>query len=369
MLPPSTDRFFFDTNAWNPVPLPEVSIIYYLRTIVTYSRQNIPEASETTAVVSRIIDLLPYNDVPPPVDIASYPGEFILNKRWPIRKSMLGKQLGFVTVSSEEPSPLAYISGLRGVSTICTIHLSVQGDAIDPGQLAKMSLRVHPLLHAKTYYSTESMPCMPNQRLLADRGLHMYDSLVALEAQSFANFQWTVSKSQMGLLVPEEQRSGENESDGSTYTRRGSSASQSSARSKSPQSAQSVAASGPLDRAIWQTTVRVPIQPTRQLHPSFCSKVSARSYSIALQIQVGGIYARTMHLEVPLQVAYPPPFDSSQSDSTASRRLLEESEMYVSEAGSPLAYDEVRFSCGALCSGNADLRKTPPTYYAATQLG
>ena len=341
------------------MPLPEVSITYYVRAIVTHSQRNIPEAPQTTAVVSRMIGLLPYNDVPPPIDIASYPGEFILNRRSPLRKSMLGKQLGFVTVSSEEPSPLIYMSGLTGASTVCTVHLSVQGDAIDPWQLAKMTLKVRPLLHAKTYYSTESIPCMPNQRLLADRGLHMYDILVAFEAQSFANLQWRVSTSQMRLLVPEEQHAGENESDGSTYIRRGSSASQS----------RDVATSGWQDRAdvIWQTTIRVPIQPAHQLHPSFCSKLSARFYTMALQIQVGGVYARMVHLEVPFQVAYPPPFDAraSQSDSTAPQRLREESEMYISEVALPLSYDDVRLSCITSCSRNTDLRKPPPTYYAA----
>lgn len=55
----------------------------------------------------------------------------------------------------------------------------------------------------------------------------------------------------------------------------------------------------------WQTSIRVPISPSRRLLPSFYSDLIARSYSLFFHVSFGGMYATKLDLETPLQVAYP----------------------------------------------------------------
>lgn len=308
-LPPSTGGLFFYTNTWNTSTVPNIATRYTLRAIVTYSPQEAATGQHITAVIIRPIELLPYNRVPPPVNIQGYPGEFTLEVEQPISKYMLGERLGNITVATEEPSPLIYVPGPSAPSTDCIVNISIQGGMIDPDRLRNMTIEVHPTIHTKTYYSANKMPCMPSRHLLAEHGPYLYESALRLEVQKFRDFQWALSIPGIDSSIPNDQCK---DSAPPTYevndtTRRGSNVSRIGGRLKSPLVSLPWAASHSLAKQemAWQTVVRIPIGPSHRLYPSFCSQLIARSYSINLRICFGGAYVRKMNLEVPLQVAYP----------------------------------------------------------------
>lgn len=317
-LPPSTTGTFFYTNTWNALLQPHVNIQYFIKAIVTYSQRTPTTSSATTtAVVTRPIDLLPYNDVPPPVNIHSYPGEFTETIQRPIRASYIGEQLGSVTAKAGEPPPLTYMAGVKEVSTDCILRISIQGAKIDPRRLGHITVEVYPILHAKTYFSLQQMQCMPSRCSIADDGPQLYETLMRLNIQKFRDFQWSSS-----VPIPRDQAHIEQQTstapavDGTSHGRQPADTSRKCFQSRFTLPWVQMEALPSEQRVTtWQTTVRVPIYPPQRLHPSFCSTLAARSYSIELQIRIyGGLYTGKMRLEVPLQVAYPRPSAARPGD-------------------------------------------------------
>lgn len=336
-LPPSTSSLFFYTNTWNAMAVPNIAILYTLRAIVTYSPQDVATGQNITAVISNPIEVLPYNHAPPPVNIQGYPGEFTLKVEQPIWKSMFGERLGHVTVTTEEPSPLIYVSDPLGASTDCVVNISIQGSMIDPDRLRTMTIEVHPTIHAKTYYSSKRMPCMPSRHLLAEQGPYLYETVLKLEVQKLRDFQWTLSIPEEDSSVPDEQckDSAPPAYEANDNTRRGSDASRISDRLKSPRISWPWAASRSLERQEmnWQAVIRIPIRPSHRLYPGFCSQLIARCYSINLQICFGGAYIRKMDLTVPLQVAYPRISKPTSQPGDDLESPMEEDGVCLSESG------------------------------------
>ena len=321
-LPPSTSGLFLATNTWNAFSPPEISISYFLEAVVMYSQQGNPRSNGSkTAVVSRPIEVLPYNDSPPPVDTPSYPGEFKLSMQLPVRTSFFGKQIGFIVIKGEEPAPLVYLSGIKEASTNCIVQILIHGESIRPQQLGSIAVEIRPTILTRTYYGIQRMECMPNRLMLTNAGPYLHTDLVRLPAQRFRDLQWHFVAQDGVTGVPIEA------CDGVTHSLENVTQSLPKADSTErslhadhplPWSWTSSHASQTRDLA-WQTIVEVPISPTYRLYPSFCSELVARSYSIDLEVCIRGLYTNKMLLEVPLQVAYPHPrnFASQSSDAAA----------------------------------------------------
>ena len=62
--------------------------------------------------------------------------------------------------------------------------------------------------------------------------------------------------------------------------------------------------SGPSALGAWRTSIDIPMELTGSLHPSFCSAVASRQYSIILRVRVNGLSVKDFVLEVPLQVHF-----------------------------------------------------------------
>jgi len=290
-----------------------------------------------TAVVTRVIELLPYNDTPPPVDTPSYPGEFKLSIQQPVRTSYFGKQIGFIAIKGEEPAPLVYLSGITEASTNCIVQILIHGELIGPRQLGSVGIEVRPTIHIKTYYAPQRMQCMPNRQMLTNDGPYLHADLVRLQVQRFRDFQWRFSAHNTAAGIPIDVREDTTDSlpnvDSSQQSPHADPALRWSRISSYPSQTREL---------VWQTNIEVAISPIYRLYPSFCSELIARSYSIDLEICVRGLYTTNMHLEVPLQVAYPHPpnmaaFQSSDDASVKSGDI----DSAISESHVCYMYDHI----------------------------
>lgn len=65
----------------------------------------------------------------PLIDIESFPREFTPCVRRPLWKRFLYGRLGFVTIATKEPQPLAYSSNQALASTDCNFEIAIECDS------------------------------------------------------------------------------------------------------------------------------------------------------------------------------------------------------------------------------------------------
>jgi hypothetical protein len=319
IFPPSFNSRNAYFRSWSPIPIPDVSISYSLQIVLTYTLETPSTANPPmTVVMSKPIEFLPYHEVPPPIDTQSFPSDFTLSVRRPLWKSILYGRLGLVTISTKEPSPLAYSSDQAPVSTKCEFDITIDCDLAAIRRLRYTTVVVQPVICAKTYYSSEELPCMLSQNLSTDHdSLHIYRDFQRLDCQTFQNFQWTFSNLKSAA---DETADYLGESAPPSYDEDAAIRRDSNVSSRSSGVSRHWVDTSSSERQYacrLQTSVCVPITPSRRLQATFSSHLVARAYSVLFNISFGGAYASKMDLEVPLQVAYPRPAMSPlQGDGT-----------------------------------------------------
>ncbi|KAF2665269.1 hypothetical protein BT63DRAFT_378367 [Microthyrium microscopicum] len=199
-----------------------------------------------------------------------------------LRRYYLGPRVGTLNSSLDEPNALVYPTSASTPSTETTLRLSLRA-TLPINRRMQMAIRIKSGIRVKTYYSAKPMHCMPNQSDLSSENLlQLHDDIVRLEEQRHGNLEWTPSLHE-------------------------------------PQS--------------WSTSLKIQINPSQVLLPSFCSVLLARSYSFLAKISVSGIHAKPMEFEMPLQVVYP--FERTTSVHRTNSRTCEGAE-------GNLGRDEVR---------------------------
>jgi hypothetical protein len=307
-LPPSFNRQNSYFDKFDLVPRPEAAVTYFLRAIVTFRKSDgLGVGNPVTAEAKKDIDFLPYTEVQPPTHILSFPGEFITRVERQLRKHLFGRRLGTLTVVTEEPDALVYCSENVNVTTdiVLRIFFDAASSSLHPSP--NFSFTISSLLRAKTYYSANSLSCVPKQTLLTDDGLlRLHDDVLKVGESKYQNLKWT-------SLPPDDQaenwaaRQPDSLShfNGNTSIKTERSASSNEVfRTSSTSSSAENASEGRNENGTWVTSIRIPISSVQRLQPTFCSKLVARFYSIPLRIRINGAYAEKIDCEVPLQVVH-----------------------------------------------------------------
>ena len=152
-LPPSFNPHNALLSSWSPMPIPDISILYFLQVVLTYKPGKAGTAgTPTTSIVTKPIKFLPYIEVPPPIDTDSFPGEFTLSIQRPLWKNILHNRLGLAIISMREPQPLAYSSDVARGSTECELSITIECDLLAFHRLRYVTIRTLPTICAKTYF-------------------------------------------------------------------------------------------------------------------------------------------------------------------------------------------------------------------------
>lgn len=264
-----------------------ISVTYKLQSVVQYRKEQIADSEvlQTVGKIenSRIVDFLPYSEVQPPTHIASFPEEFVLKTTSPIWKYALGGRLGELTISTSEPLPLAYSPYKDHPSTDLTLSITAYAP-LAAQRLRSVSLNVKPAIRAKTFYVSESMPCLPKQVFLyQNQSMRLHDGIIKLEHVDFTQLDWKYNP----RIETDEPPRYEDAVMENALER---TSTNSSLRDNGGDE--------------WRASVRIPIQPPETILPTFCGSLISRSYSLILRVRVAGLHTRKADFEIPLQVVY-----------------------------------------------------------------
>lgn len=278
---------------------PDAAVAYVLHASIEYREA---EALKTVKA-TRQVHFLPYTEVQPPTDTASFPGEFITHVTLPVWKHTLGGHVGTIAMKIREPPPLAYPSAASCNSTNCILSLTVNAHPQTIQRLRTMSLDVKAAIRVKTFYSADSVPCIPKQTLLTARGvLRLHDEVLKLEEQKFQSLEWNYDPKIVDKEGPPAYESLMDQDDHSSV---GSSSKDSSAVAGLwSWLSGSLEATDQNTDGGWHASVHISIAPSQTLLPTFCSKLIARQYSLLLRVAVGGVHVKKADFEVPLQVVH-----------------------------------------------------------------
>jgi hypothetical protein len=167
------------------------------------------------------------------------------------------------------------------------------------------------VLRAKTYYSTNSLSCVPKQTLLIDDGLlRLHNDVLKVGESKYRNPNWAWLPT--GLPTDDQvENGGARQPDslshfsGNISIKAEHSASTNEVfRASFASSSAENTSEGGGEKGTWVTSMPIPISLVQRLQPTFCSNLVARFYSILLRIHINGAYAEEINCEVPLQVVH-----------------------------------------------------------------
>lgn len=254
------------------------------------------------------IAIMPCSDAPPPVDIADFGDDFVVSVSNAFRTSLLGEQY-MMTLSIAEPPSMskaraegAYLTVLRlAVDIHAARHKRPTKDANNKllDRLKRLSFTIEPTVRAKTFYSLQPFPMMPAQNMVDNSGpIRLHDSVTKLSKVELSTSSWHARFVDDVPCYEDAVRSGSFASESSGMELDQASVTQHG----SPLS--TTLSNGPSALGAWRTSIDIPMELTGSLHPSFCSAVASRQYSIVVRVRVSGLSVKDFVLEVPLQVHY-----------------------------------------------------------------
>jgi len=205
----------------------------------------------------REIIIMPPSFPAPPLMISAYPEEYRTSSAQWLKKHYLGKTLSQVRASAEEPSPLDLSTTASRATTIA--HVALEVGSSSESNIAMVDKKnwtvcVKSFLRSRTFYTTKLLESVPNLYDLGKNPLLQLSTGVSDgETREISGLRWySVS-----------------------------------------------AAAG---RPQWRSDLRIPISYFKNLLPTFLNPLSARRYSLVLQIEILGFKHSPVILEVPIQV-------------------------------------------------------------------
>jgi hypothetical protein len=292
-LPPSIElgKVYIDESSGKRFAQPSIS--YHVRALVNFTVEGQDQTRSAEIYIPILI--MPHTEELPPTDTKDFPAEFKLQESMMIRWSSLGRSLGNMTISIQEPRALTYNMASTRASTEVVLNLEIEptstGD-IYPC-LQAMSFTVLSLVRIKTFYSIKAFPRLPSQTLLTvDGGVRLRDDMIKVETQKIPSISWGYTYRMAEHSTIDE-------------------ATQCGRQSLQPASRSNLQP----PQGKWTAKISHPICVNSLLLPTFCSSIVARLYTAILRVKVSGIKKGSFDLEVPLQVVHIPP-DAQSSEAT-----------------------------------------------------
>jgi len=201
------------------------------------------------------IEVLPFVDDQPPTETTDFPDEFILEATSRLASRLLRIFFGRITITMTEPPPLARRLGTADMNTMCEVKVVIRGSQSCIKRLEKLTISVKASIRTKTFLSSTKVSCSPTQsHLPSDKSLHLVNEFCRLKPMKFKALNWTTH--------------------------------------------------GPVE-ITQHSTFLLPIIVSQNLSPTYCGSLSARSYSLLVNMTVHGMHSEGLRLEVPVQVANP----------------------------------------------------------------
>lgn len=235
----------------------QVFVQYLLTASLTHSR------SGKTYRSTREILIMPATPIAPPLQINDFPDEYVPMCQGNLRKHLWKRPIGKVTLSALEPSALNISTRAPKATTVVSVKLlfepSKAGMSVAPYEwtaTVKHHLRITTFVTTETLKHTPNYDCVKKNPLL-----RRFSTNTAPEIGECETLPWRLDRvSSQGTILPD-----------SLIT-------------------------------PWTTTLLVPVSAPRTLIPTFLSPLSARRYTVVLQINVSNLSRRSLSLKIPVQI-------------------------------------------------------------------
>jgi len=224
----------------------------------------------------------------PPTYLEDFPGEFVESASHQYRLSRFVRKGHHIVLSLTEPPVVTFKDRVSHGTSTGNIKVWVLGHQShsDHSRLAvllpKVQFEIRPQLRVKTFYSTRPFAKLPGQTMITIEAPHrLHEEIIPLKVDRYSANSWRYQLPD-GVHPP-------SQADSTSFSTNHNSG------HTPPQN---------IDLPSWSTDLSFPIQVPGGLHPSFCSALASRQYSLALRIKMMGANVKDFCLEVPLQLVY-----------------------------------------------------------------
>lgn len=229
----------------------------------------------------------------PPLATEDFPAEFVERQLRLCRPNRWKVETFAMTLISSEPSAILLTEKDDFGSTLCKIDVRVQDTRprvnLDRLKrvLCEVRLEVAPILVLKTFYATRPFPQMPGRAMIVPGGPDaIHQERLILDSFKSGPSSWHIF--------------GDSQSSSTLESRHVRDSHGHDKVANSSNQAVSEAC-GPV---TFQSIISTPVKVPGKLHPSFCSAVASRQYSLILRCKVKGVHSKDFALEVPVQILY-----------------------------------------------------------------
>lgn len=225
-------------------------------------------------------------EVFPPCNAEDWFSDFVTKQSHSLRPSIFSFRKYQMNVTAYEPSPVLMVEAHTSETTKVAIRVVVTASPrnVDIGAfttfLQRIEFKIVPRLRAKTFYSTQSFPKLPEEALLTAYGPHrLHDQILKLEQVNRSLTSWrfvetnAAPSSDRGVIV----------------------------RSTVGQQIHPLS-NYPTPPAEWHSEISFSIKMPNDVTPTFCSAIAARQYSLIILLKASGISVENFVLEVPIQL-------------------------------------------------------------------
>jgi len=260
-LPPSLGDRTISTLEDKDDLAPDMTRISYAIRVRVLRKKDAEDRPTVLADTARKIAVSPSTPDAPPIHIAETSSEYVFRKEKDLRKGFLGRRIGRISVSAEQPQPLRLIPDSScPPSTRVPVSLTfVSANAeTAPPELGSMTAK----LRTSTFFSTQRISYTPSvSRSTPDPFIGMYQESTLLSSRCVSNVKWE-----------------KQESDSSS-------------------------------KPIYRAQIIIPIAEPKCKHlvPSFSACFITRSYALELSLSVrtSNHNQQNLTLKLPLQVSQP----------------------------------------------------------------
>ena len=268
-LCPSTKQ---GLSFWGPVTRKtyrQPLIMYLIR--IKRIKTDIPVESLLRPACQREIIIMPYTPANPPLVVEAFPREYKSFITRSLKQHRWTRSLGTLKISAVEPSPLNILALGPRLSTFAVFSLIFTPDHrcgfdVRPCEW-NYAVKYH--LRNRTFYSTRRLERMPTGAAAkGDPVMRFRDKKTASEVREYGKISWNRDRQH-----------------------------RSSEQDLSPDVGKA---------CPWTTALKVPINATKTLLPTFLNPLSARQYALVLRLRIKGLYHGVIELVLPVQVIYCP---------------------------------------------------------------
>jgi len=169
---------------------PDMTRIWYAVHVMIYRKRNSDNQTIQIAENARKVLVSPLCDDAPPMHIEDHAKDYTLSKEKNLRRGLLGKKLGRISVNAEEPHPLRLCPNSPcNASTTTSVSLSFIPATPNspPPTLGSLTVK----LKTSTYFSTVQLGYTPTRSKLAldPQVGHFVDSTL-LSSRCMGGVQW-----------------------------------------------------------------------------------------------------------------------------------------------------------------------------------